>query len=678
MFERDGKTSNEKRLRFTFGETVFTACETQFGLYQAYRLYLGRLLMDARYQTWSTDRKYKAAIDHILNDGWTISEASRKYGINRSHLSTRVKKAKEAREARVNAAKEEAFTPEQVKTPTEDRMPFPEWFERYFGTWICPDCEVHHAMPDFHEEISEAIRGDYRRVLINIPPYHSKSTLVSVFDTVYDICYDKNLRTAIVSKSLDFAEAFVRQISEILTNEELYAETEGNLIDDFGPFKPEGKSTWNNQEIIVAGRTRAEKDPTVKALGFGNQIYGRRFDKIKFDDVATLENSKNPDRVMGMLEWIDKEALSRIGKSGIAIWIGTRVAPGDVYSTLQNRPGYKVIRYPALIDDELETVLWPEHFPYSQVLIHRSEMSPADFQLVYQNVDVPGLNASFTADMMEASKDTNRQVGHYESGWRLIAGLDPAGGNKGSGFTAMVLLAVDLNTGKRFVVDAVAERSMKAPRLKQLMFEWSEKYPIYEWRVESNGVQSQLVQYNEEIIQHLAKKGIRVVPHQTHSNKWDADFGVESLAPLFHAELVSIPWAGAHSAQKFQKLLEEFIAFPMGITSDLVMAFWFAELGIRDLLNRAHMPMFNERLRKKWPARIKRRARIVNFEDRSIRGVSLEDQRQGHLSRGQAGYRRMTVGQPTPHHLVEEFGPEEEDQPMNIDPQIWRPHKQPA
>src|SRR5690606_35035808 len=135
----------------------------------------------------------------------------------------------------------------------------------------------------------------------------------------------------------------------------------------------------------------------------------------------------------------NKEALSRIGKRGQAIWAGTRVAAGDIYSVLMRRPGYEVIRYPALISDDDRLVLWPEHFPYEQVLIHRSEMSPADFQLVYQNVDVPGLNASFTEEMLEQAKDRSRELGHWDQGWRLIAGLDPAGANKGSGFTAKVL-----------------------------------------------------------------------------------------------------------------------------------------------------------------------------------------------------------------------------------------------
>lgn len=214
---------------------------------------------------------------------------------------------------------------------------------------------------------------------------------------------------------------------------------------------------------------------------------------------------------------------------------------------------------------------------------------------------------------------------------------------------------------------------MKAPRMKEIMLDWSSRYPIYEWRVESNGVQSQLVQYNHELIQALAKRGIAVRPHYTYGNKWDAEFGVESIAPLFHQHLVSLPWGHANSAQKVQPLIEQFISFPMGQVQDLVMAFWFAELGARALLERAHLPLFNERMRRRWPGRVKRKARVVDFENREVRPIRLEDQRLGHLTRGLAGYRRATVGNPMAHSDVREYGPEPGPEYANIDPTIWEP-----
>ncbi len=622
----------------------------------------------SEYADWSKSRLYKAAIEKVLNKGWTQTEAAKTYGISRQHLSERMKKARADRAGRVEEAKQQAKVGPLGFNEKRRVGSFPEFIDRYFQNWRCPDCGVHHETPGFHLKIAEAVTGDFRRVLINMPPYHSKSTLVTVWHTVYDICRDPNLRTLLVSKSLPFARTFMHSIQEMLSNQDLYGDGP-SLISDWGPFRPDGQSTWSSENIYVAGRTTAEKDPTVAVLGVGAQIYGRRADVIKFDDVATLENQRNPERVGGMLEWFDKEALSRIGKSGRAIWIGTRVNPGDVYSTLATRAGYEVLKYPCIMDDNTEATLWPEHFPYDQALIHRSEMRPADFQLIYQQVDIPGVGASFTQDMIDMCKDTSRVRGHFDSSWRLFAGLDPAGANKGSGYTAFTLIGVDTETGKRYLVDSVAVKAMKAPQMKNQILEWSDQYPLFEWRVESNGVQSQLVQYDMELVQHLAKRGVRVVPHHTHGNKWDPQFGVESLAPLMESGLVSIPWGNAPSTQVFQPLLDELIAFPMGAVSDRVMAFWFADLGVRDLMKRAHLPLFHERMRV--PNRIKRRRRVVDFHDQEVRRINLRDQRPGHMTRGMWGYRRQTVGQAVPHSDVEEFDAPEGDKPFNIDPTIW-------
>ena len=623
----------------------------------------------SKYAKWSKQRRFEAAVLRVLDDGWTQTEASKEYEVSRQHLNKKVKIAREERDARVDAAKARINISPLGLDEKRRVGTFEEFDQRYFGHWVCPDCDKHHEMPQFHRDMAEACHSEAHRVLINLPPYHSKSTNVTVKDTIYSLVKNPNLRTLIVSKSLPFARTFLHSINELLCNTDLYEGAGGNLIEDWGPFKPEGsQSVWNQEAIYVAGRQTAEKDPTVQVLGVGAQIYGRRADVIKFDDVATLDNQRNPDRVAAMLEWIDKEALSRIGKKGKAIWVGTRVSPGDIYSSLANRPGYKVLRYSCIQDDTNEEVLWPDHFPYDQALIHRSEMRPADFQLVYQNVDIPGLGASFTQEMLDVCKDTSRTVGHYESDWRLIAGLDPAGGNKDSGYTAFSLIGVDLRTGKRFLVDQVAVKSMKAPQMKDQIISWTERYPLFEWRVENNGLQSQLVQYNTEIIQYLAKKGVRVVPHTTHKNKWDPQFGVESLAPLMTAEMFSIPWGNAPTCKMFQPVIEEFVSFPMGMLSDRVMSTWFADLGCRDLLDRAHLPLFNERM--KVPNRVRRRRHVVDFQGQDVRKVQLKDQRAGHMSRGQWGYRRSTLSTPLPHSEVEEHDEEQGPEFVNVEGRV--------
>jgi hypothetical protein len=150
---------------------------------------------------------------------------------------------------------------------------------------------------------------------------------------------------------------------------------------------------------------------------------------------------------------------------------------------------------------------------------------------------------------------------------------------------------------------------MKAYQLKDQMMSWADQYNPSEIRVENNGVQSNLVQYNNELIVPLTQRGIRVVGHHTGRNKWDAQFGVEGMAPWFYNRKIHLPWGNVDSHRRLQPFLDQFIGFPMAERSDLVMASWFGWLAIKDGMLRAPVPHFENR---RVPGYVRRRRRIAD------------------------------------------------------------------
>ena len=633
-----------------------------------------------RVRKWPRKKRFEAAVVRVVDHGESVRFAARQYGVTRQALGPKVVEFRRVRDERVARAKSELMSKAgllPLGLNEVRRVPdFWEFDRLYFGGLVCPDCHVHHETPDFHREIVSAMESDAKRVLINLPPYHAKSTLVTVKHTIWQLVKNPNLRTIIISSNTEMAKTFTNQIQTWLTEPEVLEGSPSCLVEDWGPFRVDGQANWSSTRFVIAGRVTAEKDPTVQALGWGNKIYGRRADQLKFDDIADDHNQSSPEQIAKMQTWINKMALTRIGKTGRATFVGTRIRHGDIYALMSRLDSYKWVRFPLILDDEGEVTLWPEHFPYSQALIHRDEMLADEFQLVYQNVDTLGAAAAFTQGVVDGCKDTLRVPGQFESGWRLVAGLDPGGGNKDSGYTAITVLGVDLATGMRYLVLSEAWKGMKAFHVKDRMLEIGRAFPIVEWRIEANGLQSQIYQYDQELVRELALLGQKVLPHFTHRNKWDPQFGVESMAPFFQAGMLSIPWGNNESDRMFRPLIEELVAFPMSALSDRVMSLWFADLAVRELLRRDHMPMFNERATARWPARVKRRRRVVDFQAREVRRVPLADQRAGHLSAGQAGYRRMTVGALTPHRDVTEAEPAAVDGFVNVggtvDAPLWK------
>jgi hypothetical protein len=585
--------------------------------------------METKYRGMTRPRRMDEAVKLVL-DGMSQSEAARRTGISRARLNQRIRdeRAKLAEyERRSQAAIAERnralVDPSEPAGPYEPvnevrRVQPPDQFMRdYFSHVVCPDCGVSHPIPDFHDEmLGRIVDPGVRRLLVNLAPYHAKSTVGTVYSTLYELCRDPNSRTGIVSKSEKLAARFLYQISKFLADPNVYEGAPKNLIDDWGPFH--APSSWNKNEIYIAGRQGAEKDPSVSVYGVGAQIYGYRFDRMIFDDVADLENQRNPDRVAEMLKWATQECASRVGKSGKLVFLGTRVSSGDIYSYLEGLPAYEVMRYSCIQDEEAGSMLWGDHFPYRSAVEQRDSMGVAPFQLVYQNVDMPGEGSSFPLETLERCFDAGRVVGHYEPHWRLVIGLDPAGGGAQSGFTAMVLLGVDVQTGRRYLVDVMNQKAMKAPQVKDQILDWASRYPVSELRVEVNGLQGQIYQYDTELVQRLTQAGVRVAPHVTGGhNKWDPQFGVESMSPMFYNEQISVPHQDLSSRRRFQALVDQLQQFPMGKVTDCVMALWFADLAARDLILRANLPAFDGRM--KIPNRVRRSRRIVDFGSHEVR-----------------------------------------------------------
>lgn len=592
-------------------------------------------LLAKRCAGMTPSRKMDEAI-RAVEGGMSQASAARGAGVSRSRLNQKLKAYREAlerQEERSAQARAERTGKEpptlRVENETRRVPPIGEFVRTYFDGTICPDCDVHHEVPGFHDEImSTMVDPAVKRLLVNVPPYHSKSTNGTVYTTVYELCKDPNSRTAIISKSNMMAKRFVRQIAELLTNPDLYETSTRNLIEDWGPFTS-GTQPWNTEGFYVAGRNTPERDPSVSAYGIGTQIYGARFDRIICDDVADLKNQANPDLVAEQLKQITQEFQSRVGKSGKLMIIGTRVSAGDIYSYLKDLPGYTIIRHPCILDEYSGTTLWGEHFTFEDAKLQRDSMSSEQFELVYQNSDMPGFGASFQPEHLEKCHDVDRRIGNVPQGASLVMGLDLAGAGAAAGFTAGVVLGIDISTGQYYLVDLFNVKQMKAPQMKDQILDWADQYPLRELWAEGNGLQSQLVQYNTELIGPLAGKNIRVQsPVTTHQSKYDPVFGVESMAVLYHNGVVSTPHGDVYSRRRFKELEDQLLQFPMG-RQDLVMALWLAYRGCRELYQRATLPAFDPRT-SKWPGRIKRRRRVFDPQT-GVRRPTAEELEGGDL-----------------------------------------------
>ena len=459
------------------------------------------------------------------------------------------------------------------------------------------------------------------RILINVPPEHAKSTVLTINYVTYRICLDPNVRIIIVSKTQGMARKFLSAIKTRLSHPNWT-----KLQMAFGPnggYKADSP-TWSADMIYLgAGRDSGEKDPTVQALGFGSQIYGARADLIILDDVVMNANAHEWEK---QIEWLQKEVITRLGRHGKLLIVGTRVAPIDLYKMIRDgeqwtggKSPFTYFACPAVLEFDEDPKKWKTLWPWTDraegdvdepneqglypkwdgpsLFTRRSEVAPSVWAMVYQQEDVqsdsifsPTIVAGCVNGMRKRGPLKEGTPGHPKStqSTYTVIGFDPAV----TGRSAFVAVSYNRSDGKIYVLDCVNMVDPTPQKEDALIREWVEKFNPQEFRVEINAHQKYYAM-DTDLRNYLASYGCQLNSHFTGKNKWDVGFGVASMASLFGStrdgrfldnNLIELP--SNEGSEGLKSLVQQLITWKPDTKNptDCVMALWFAVIRCRELM----------------------------------------------------------------------------------------------
>jgi hypothetical protein len=526
----------------------------------------------------------------------------------------------------------------KVQENRQDILPFPDFCQEYLDTTLFR----HHLQwydllegkpPRDLSPNQRYVPGDTDSIMVNTPPEHAKSTVLTVNYVVWRICQDPNIRILIVSKTQDMAKKFLVSIKDRLAESDTYYK----LQTDFAPQGgfADGSTSWSADRIYVNGRDSGEKDPTVQAVGIKGHIYGSRCDLAIMDDCVDHTNHQEYAK---QINWIQTQVGSRVADgAGRMLLIGTRMETTDLYSEIlkpeyypedtspwtyltqpaveeyaedpkdwktlwpaTNRPPVSVQARKIAVQNE--DGLWPM-WDGPALARKRRKMSVKNWTLVYQQEQVAD-DATFSAKDINGCTERRRyagrmfdgQPGHRRfgmDGLYVVAGLDPAT----TGHTAAVVLGVDRESGRRYVLDVFNRPGTLPHELRDLIKGWTERYGVQEWRIEKNAFQGSIIQ-DLDLRSFCNGRGCLLTGHFTNGNKWDSDFGVASMALLFQdwehkRNLIELP--SSYQSEGMRSLVEQLTSwFPAtkGKT-DTVMALWFAEIRARELMEQGEFSAFH-------------------------------------------------------------------------------------
>jgi len=495
--------------------------------------------------------------------------------------------------------------------------------------------------------------GARHRLLVNVPPEHAKSTVITVNYATYRIALDPNVRIIIVSKTLVKAREFVYAIKQRLSHPRWI-----KLQNAYGPqggYK-EDSDTWRTDTVYLGSdaRNSSEKDPTLQALGMGGQIYGARADLIILDDCITTANAHEWEK---QINWLQKEVITRLGKNGKLLVVGTRIAANDLYKELRNpkhwsggKSPFTYMGMPAVLEFAQDPADWktlwaksdypwdgdedqePDESGYypkwdgGALFARRSEVTPSTWALVYQQEDIQE-DSIFSPAVVQGSTNGSRRVGalkpgavghpNHVEGYTII-GLDPAIAGK----TALVAITYNRADGKIYVLDCLNMSEPSYQKIRSAIEAFTEKYHPQEFRIEINAFQKAF-ELDDDLRGWLAGRGVRLSSHFTGKNKWDSNFGVASMSSLFgtvrddkHQKNNLIELPSSEGSEGIKALVQQLLTWKADTkgATDTVMALWFAVIRARELIQSGTRvtPYLNNR----WATRAQMEQRYsLNLDD---------------------------------------------------------------
>jgi len=336
--------------------------------------------------------------------------------------------------------------------------------------------ECGYRFDDFHDLLI-VFQTDNDTTLQLAPRGWGKSTVGTSGACACEVIRDRNIRILIASETITQAKKFLKEIKNILAHK--------RVKELFGDLKG---AVWNEDSIVVAGRTSTKKEQTITTTGVDGAVTGEHFDTIYADDLVSLKGSRTQGGRDKVSDWFKITLLPCVDQKTKFRVIGTRYHPDDLYGRMiENDPKFKNSTQivPALTPDGESNN--PEIWTTDWLLDQRESMGHIYFNAQY-NQQPSGIQGSIFDDKHF------RHVKRLPANLVYFTGVDLAVGKEDHHAKFSVCtVGVDPRTFNIYVISYVAAH-MSLKRQNETIKEHYEKYNPIAVGIESNAYQKSKVE----------------------------------------------------------------------------------------------------------------------------------------------------------------------------------------
>ena len=406
----------------------------------------------------------------------------------------------------------------------------------------------HHAL--MAKKFEEIAAGKLKRLIINMPPRHTKSEFASYLLPAWYLGKFPNRKIIQTSNTAELAVGFGRKVRNLVDGER-YAKIFPNVA-----LRHDSKA---------AGRWATNANGDYFAIGVGGTVTGKGADLLIIDDPHSEQEASlaasNPEVYDKVFEWYSSGPRQRLQPGGAIVIVMTRWSKRDltgrVLQSMVERDGdeWEVISLPAIMPSG--NSLWPEFWSLSELEKLRNELPISKWSAQYQQDPSAEEGAIVKREWwQEWEKDTPPVCDFVIQSWDTAFTK-----NERSDYSACTTWGVfymdeDPKDSHIILLDSLKER-LEFPELKERALQMYKEWEPDAFIVEAKASGAPLVF-------ELRRMGIPVQEF-TPTRGNDKITRVNSVSDLFASGKVWAPrkrWA--------EEVIEEMAAFPNSDHDDLV------------------------------------------------------------------------------------------------------------
>jgi predicted phage terminase large subunit-like protein len=406
----------------------------------------------------------------------------------------------------------------------------------------------HHAL--MATKFEEIASGKTKRLIINMPPRHTKSEFASYLLPAWFLGKFPNKKIIQCSNTAELAVGFGRKVRNLVDGDK-YAKVFPNVS-----LRSDSKA---------AGRWSTNANGEYFAIGVGGTVTGKGADLLIIDDPHSEQEAAlaagDPSVFDKVYEWYTSGPRQRLQPGGSIVVVMTRWSKrdltGKICQAMVDRDGdeWEIISLPAIKRNEKP--LWPEFWSYEELDKLRIELPLSKWQAQYQQDPTSEEGALVKREWWRVwDKETPPPCNYIIQSWDTAFTKSERADYSACTTWGVFYLNEDKTNANIILLDAFKER-MEFPTLKQ------RAYDMYkDWEPDSFIVEAKAS--GAPLIFELRRMGIPVQEF-TPTRGNDKISRVNSVSDLFASGKIWAPrkrWA--------EEVVEELAAFPNSDHDDLV------------------------------------------------------------------------------------------------------------